>query len=102
LLRGYSPWTFHKVNIVLWLPWLSILDSGASNSEVCVHHIFINDCVGIKIVDLKCYSLIELRMKFNQSQSKGVLVDASKRVGEVSTEDAGRNIRPTEGTQRQT
>ena len=53
-------------------------------------------------MDLKLYSVIKLRMKFNQIQSKRVLVDASKRLGEVPTKDAGRNIRPTEGTQRQT
>ena len=88
--------------MVLWLPWLANLDSGASNSEFCVQNIFISDCVGIKIMDLKWYSVIELYVKFNQNQSKGVLVDPSKRLGEVSIEDAGRNIRPTEGTQRQT
>jgi hypothetical protein len=36
-------------------------------------------------------------MKFNQSQSTGVLVDVYKRVVEGPTEDAGRNSGPRKG-----
>jgi hypothetical protein len=85
--------------MVLWLPWLPNLDSDAPSSEVCVQNIFISDCVGIKNMDLKGHSVIKLRMKFNESQSKGEPVDANKRVGEMPAKDAGRNIRPTERTQ---
>jgi len=48
-------------------------------------------------MDLKWYSVINLPMKFNQSQPQGVLVDAYKRVGEDPTEDAGRNSGPRKG-----